>query len=135
MQLSHALTICNYILIDRKRTVADIASFSAPTPIQSHFPLLARSWRVSVSAYIFPVGTFLSSLPGVSAYTGAAQLITNKQYLTVAASILATEARHASWVASAVDKFAGWSGAFDVCPLYTGRKITMSKSIYRCPLT
>jgi len=51
---------------------------------------------------------------GTSAYTGAAQLITNKTYLTVAATILSTEARHASWVAAAVNKFGGWSGPFDV---------------------
>jgi hypothetical protein len=51
---------------------------------------------------------------GVSAYAGAAQLITNKQYLTVAAVILSTEARHASFIGSAVEKGSGWSGAFDV---------------------
>lgn len=51
---------------------------------------------------------------GVSAYTGAAQFITDKTYLTVAASVLATEARHASWVSSAVRKVSGWSGALDV---------------------
>ncbi|PPQ76187.1 hypothetical protein CVT26_009361 [Gymnopilus dilepis] len=51
---------------------------------------------------------------GTSAYAGAAQLISNKTYLTVAATILSTEARHASWIAAAVNKFGGWSGPFDV---------------------
>ena len=32
----------------------------------------------------------------------------------MAASILSTEARHASWVASAVNKYAGWGSAFEV---------------------
>ena len=45
---------------------------------------------------------------------GAAQLISNKDYLTAAASVLATEACHASWVAFAVNKFGRWSGSFDV---------------------
>jgi hypothetical protein len=69
----------------------------------------------------------------VTAYTGAAQYISSKKYLTVAASVLATEARHASWVAGnsfrleffiivylqyvttgAVNKVNPWSGALDV---------------------
>jgi hypothetical protein len=40
--------------------------------------------------------------------------ISSKEYLTAAASVLATEARHASWVAAAVNGNAGWSGALDV---------------------
>ena len=51
---------------------------------------------------------------GTSAYAGAAQYIQDKSYLTVAAVILSTEARHASWVASAVNKHDGWSGPLDV---------------------
>lgn len=51
---------------------------------------------------------------GVSAYAGAAQYIKNPDYLTAAAVVLSTEARHASWVASAVNKVEPWSGALDV---------------------
>lgn len=51
---------------------------------------------------------------GVSAYLGAAAYITSKAYLTDAASILTTEARHAGWIASAVNKGPAWSDAFDI---------------------
>ncbi|PPQ82457.1 hypothetical protein CVT25_007254 [Psilocybe cyanescens] len=72
---------------------------------------------------------------GSSAYTGAAQLITNKDYLTVAASILSTEARHASWVASAVNKMGGWSSAFEV-PLSLNQVFTLAANfIVSCPST
>ncbi|KAJ7073254.1 ferritin-like domain-containing protein [Mycena belliarum] len=72
---------------------------------------------------------------GVSAYIGAAQFISNKTYLTAAASVLATEARHASWVAAAVNKYAGWSGALDVS-LGLNQVYTIAAAfITSCPTT
>lgn len=50
---------------------------------------------------------------GTSAYTGGIQYITNDGYTTAAASILATEARHASWINSAVRKQNPWNTAFE----------------------
>ncbi|KDQ57093.1 hypothetical protein JAAARDRAFT_58577 [Jaapia argillacea MUCL 33604] len=72
---------------------------------------------------------------GVSAYSGAAKLFTNKDYLTVAAVVLSTEARHASWVASAVNKLEAWSGNFDV-PLSLNEVYSMASNfITSCPST
>jgi len=51
---------------------------------------------------------------GASAYTGAAQFISTPAYLTVAGSILATEARHAAWISSAVNNGAPFYGSFEV---------------------
>jgi hypothetical protein len=47
------------------------------------------------------------------AYLGAAASIVDKTYLTVAGSILTTEARHQAWVSSAVNMAEPWSGPYD----------------------
>ncbi|KAG9049728.1 hypothetical protein FS837_009262 [Tulasnella sp. UAMH 9824] len=70
---------------------------------------------------------------GTSAYTGAAQFIENKDYLTAAASVLATEARHAAWVSAAVNKGDPWSGPFDV-PLDLDQVFSLAAAfITSCP--
>lgn len=71
----------------------------------------------------------------MSAYIGAAQYISDKSYLTAAASVLATEARHASWVAGAINKVNPWSGAFD-SPLGLDEIYTLAAQfITSCPST
>lgn len=71
--------------------------------------------------YSFPVtdvttflglATIVESV-GVSAYLGAPASIMEKEYVTVAGSILTTEARHQAWINSAVLKNAAWSGPED----------------------
>ncbi|KZP20953.1 hypothetical protein FIBSPDRAFT_861103 [Athelia psychrophila] len=70
---------------------------------------------------------------GTSAYTGAAQLIDDKDYLTAAASILATEARQTAWVNSAVRGGAPWSTSFET-PLGVNQIYTIASSVITsCP--
>ncbi|KAJ3866764.1 ferritin-like domain-containing protein [Lentinula novae-zelandiae] len=72
---------------------------------------------------------------GVSAYAGAAQYITNSQYLTTAAAILSTEARHAAWVAGPVNKENPWANPFDT-PLSLSSVYTLAAQfITGCPST
>ncbi|KIJ43115.1 hypothetical protein M422DRAFT_60331 [Sphaerobolus stellatus SS14] len=100
---------------------------AATKPCNYSFPYTDAGSFAALSQVLEGVGT--------SAYTGAAQFITSKAVLTTAASILATEARHASWIGSAVNKGPGWSGAFDV-PLSLNEVFTLAASfITSCPST
>jgi len=93
--------------------------------------------------YTFPVTDVNSFLTlsavienvGVSAYLGAASLITTPAYVTVAGSILTTEARHQGWINSAVLHDAAWSGPEDTplsfSPVYT----VAAEFITGCPST
>ncbi|ORY33041.1 ferritin-like domain-domain-containing protein [Naematelia encephala] len=72
---------------------------------------------------------------GVSAYSGAAQYITTPAYVTIAAVILTTEARHQSWQSSSVAMMAPWSSAYDT-PLSLDMVYTIASAfITSCPST
>ncbi|ESK93826.1 hypothetical protein Moror_13076 [Moniliophthora roreri MCA 2997] len=72
---------------------------------------------------------------GSSGYSGAAQFITDKAYLTVAASILSVESRHSSWVDGSVQGHNPWSGPFEVT-LTPNQVFTLANGfIASCPST
>lgn len=72
---------------------------------------------------------------GASAYTGAAQLLSNKDTLTTAASILNVESRQAAWISSAVLKGAAWDSAFETPLGLNGVFSLASQFITKCPST
>jgi len=75
----------------------------------------------------------LAETVGSSAYSGAAGLLTNKEYVTGAATILATEARQAAWVNSAILKGAPWSSPFEA-PLSLNQVFTIASGVITgCP--
>jgi len=72
---------------------------------------------------------------GVSAYSGAAQFITEPAVVTIAAVILSTEARHQAWQSSAVGKNEPWVGPYDTA-LDLDMVFTLaSQFIVSCPST
>ncbi|WVF70829.1 hypothetical protein IAT40_005623 [Kwoniella sp. CBS 6097] len=72
---------------------------------------------------------------GVSAYLGAASSIVEKAYITVAGSILTTEARHQAWLNSAVEKNSAWSGPEDT-PLDFDEVYSIASAFIKsCPST
>ncbi|KAJ7633454.1 ferritin-like domain-containing protein [Mycena polygramma] len=86
-------------------TALNAAGAQAVEPCEYNFPITGVQSFVDLSAVLEAVGA--------AAYTGGAHLIHNKNYLTVAASILAVEGRHASWINSAAKKNNAWNSAFE----------------------
>jgi hypothetical protein len=72
---------------------------------------------------------------GVSAYAGAAQYISDGAYLTIAATILSTEARHQAWQSSAVGNMEPWSSAYDTALGLDMVYTIASAFITSCPST
>lgn len=71
----------------------------------------------------------------MSAYLGAASLITDPAYVTAAGSILTTEARHQTWVNSAALTGTPWSGPEDT-PLGFSQVYSIAGAfITSCPST
>ncbi|KAH8829855.1 ferritin-like domain-containing protein [Flagelloscypha sp. PMI_526] len=105
--------------------LSDALGDKATKPCTYSFPYTDPKSFAAVSQVLEGVGT--------SAYAGAAQLISDKNYLTAAATILSTEGRHASWIQAAVNKQAGWSGPFDV-PLGLNEVFTLATPFIKsCP--
>lgn len=72
---------------------------------------------------------------GQSAYMGAAPLLTDKNTLAVASTILTVEGRQAAWVASSVFNGPAWSGPFETPLGPNGVFSLASQFIVSCPST
>ena len=118
---SKATRKCSYLLYDLSTfwgpRMLNICAYCSPYTDPQSFAALSQVLEgVGMWSFYIPLRRFFidPSILGVSAYAGAAQYIKAPNYLTAAASILSTEARHASWVAAAVNGFSPWSGPLDV---------------------
>ncbi|KAA1479100.1 hypothetical protein DENSPDRAFT_846068 [Dentipellis sp. KUC8613] len=94
--------------------------------------------------YNFPVNGNVSNfvaisdlleVVGASAYSGSAKFLHNKDFLTTAATILATEARQSAWINNAVRGGNPWSTAYETA-LDLNQVFTLaSGNIVSCPST
>ncbi|KAG6816487.1 hypothetical protein H0H87_005694 [Tephrocybe sp. NHM501043] len=71
--------------------------------------------------------SFLVENVGTSAYNGVVSFLQDRAYMTVAASILGVEARHAAWINGAVRKENPWNTAFET-PLDMNQAFTLASS-------
>ncbi|KAJ3805204.1 ferritin-like domain-containing protein [Lentinula aff. lateritia] len=136
-------------------TQDDFVNDSLPTWSRARFEQIAEHQQAHVDLLSYAIGsgsaqacnyTFPYTSPSsfaalaevisgvcVSAFVGAAQYITSSDYLTTAAAILSTEARHAAWIAGPVNHQNAWSGSFDT-PLSLDAAYTLaSQYISGCP--
>ncbi|KAJ7234868.1 ferritin-like domain-containing protein, partial [Mycena haematopus] len=106
-------------------TALNAAGTQAVAPCEYNFHFTDVHSFVGTSEILEAVGT--------AAYIGGASLVSDKGYLTAAASILAVEARHAAWINSAAQKYNPWDTAFQ--PALTPNQVyTLAKPfINTCP--
>ncbi|KAJ7162159.1 ferritin-like domain-containing protein [Mycena filopes] len=106
-------------------TALQTAGAPAVQACEYKFPVTDVHSFVSLARVLEEVGT--------NAYTGGAQLIQNKDYLTAAASILAVEGRHEAWISAAVSKGSAWDTAFNT-PLLPNAVYTLAAAFIKsCP--
>ncbi|KAH8111740.1 ferritin-like domain-containing protein [Phellopilus nigrolimitatus] len=110
-----------------ERVLTEILGPNATQACTYSFPLSDPKAFAAMSAIFEGVGT--------AAYTGAANLLSDPTHVTEAASILATEARQAAWVESAVNKENPWSTPFET-PLDMNQAFSLAAGfIVSCPST
>lgn len=101
------------------------AGTKATQPCEYEFPCNNVQSCLELSNALETVGT--------SAYTGAIKFISEPGYVTAAGSILATEARHSSWIGSAALQSYPWSTSFEA-DLTANQIFTIAASfIKKCP--
>ncbi|KAJ7028528.1 ferritin-like domain-containing protein [Mycena alexandri] len=111
--------------VDFLTTALETAGAPAVQACEYDFPVTDVHSFVNLARVLEEVGT--------NAYTGGAQLIDNKDYLTAAASILAVEARHEAWISSAVFKASAWDTAFETPLLPNAVYSLAAPFIKSCP--
>ncbi|KAJ7118656.1 ferritin-like domain-containing protein [Mycena crocata] len=111
--------------VDFLTTALQAAGAKAVQACEYNFPVTDVTSFVNLASVLEAVGA--------TAYTGGAQFISNKGYLTAAASILSVEARHAAWINSAVKQGSAWDTAFQT-PLLPGPVYSLAAPFIKsCP--
>ncbi|KAJ6456410.1 ferritin-like domain-containing protein [Mycena sanguinolenta] len=106
-------------------TALGLAGAPAVAPCEYNFRFTDVHSFVDTSVVLEAVGS--------TAYTGGAALVSNKEYLTAAASILAVEARHAAWINSAAQGYNAWDTAFQTALTPNQVYTLASPFIQSCP--
>ncbi|KAJ7031017.1 ferritin-like domain-containing protein [Mycena alexandri] len=106
-------------------TALTTAGAQAVAPCEYNFDFTDVQSFIHLSAVLEAVGT--------ASYIGGVQFVENQDYITIAGSILAVEARHAAWINSAMKHDNAWGTAFDAA-LTPNQVYTIAAPLIRsCP--